>query len=224
MADDKVRKMAEEALNRLSAALDAGRSEALKQYLAAVGRFHRYSWGNVLLINSQRPDATHVAGFHTWHDLGRWVKKGEKGIMILAPMLVKQKDGASAGKEAAKPDEVFHLTGFRTAYVFDASQTEGRPMPEFAKTTGDTREYGEKLKALPIGAYQPRWFLSPVHMAPDEAVRAHEILAAKTSIAIHHGTFQLTDEGIDTPKKQLLACTQHESFLALNNGQSADIA
>jgi L-ascorbate metabolism protein UlaG (beta-lactamase superfamily) len=80
-----------------------------------------------------------------------------------------------------------------------------------------------QLALLPIGAYEPRWFLSPVHMAPDEAVRAHEILAAKTSIAIHHGTFQLTDEGIDTPKKQLLACTRHESFLVLNNGQFADI-
>jgi antirestriction protein ArdC len=150
MADDKVRQMAEEALNRLSAALEAGRSEALKQYLGAMGRFHRYSWGNVLLINTQRPDATRVAGFHTWHDLGRWVKKGEKGIMILAPMMVKQKDkdAVSAGKEAAKPDEPFRLAGFRTAYVFDASQTEGRPLPEFAKTTGDTREYGEKLKAL----------------------------------------------------------------------------
>ena len=53
MADDKVRKMAEEALNRLSAALEAGRSETLNQYLAAMGRFHRYSWGNVLLIDSQ---------------------------------------------------------------------------------------------------------------------------------------------------------------------------
>src|SRR5437870_3786433 len=148
MSDDKVRKMAEEALNRHSAALEAGHSETLNQYLGAMGRFHRYSWGNVLLINSQRPDATQVAGFHTWHDLGRWVKKGEKGIMILAPMLVKQKDATSAGKEATKPDEVFRLTGFRTAYVFDASQTEGRPLPEFAKTTGDTREYGEKLKAL----------------------------------------------------------------------------
>src|SRR5712692_5602767 len=148
MADDKVGNMADEALNRLSAALDAGRSETLNQYLAAMGRFHRYSWGNVLLINSQRPDATQVAGFHTWHDLGRWVKKGEKGIMIFAPVLVKQKDAVSAAKEAAKPDEAFRLTGFRTAYVFDASQTEGRPLPEFAKTTGDTQEYGEKLKAL----------------------------------------------------------------------------
>src|SRR5437870_3385178 len=147
MSDDKVRKMAEEALNRLSADLEAGKSETLKNYLTAVGRFHRYSWGNVLLINSQRPDATHVAGFHTWHDFGRWVKKGEKGIMIFAPVLVKQKDAVHAS-EKAKTEEVFRLTGFRTAYVFDVSQTEGRPLPEFAKTTGDTREYGEKLKAL----------------------------------------------------------------------------
>src|SRR5262245_57574001 len=96
MADDKVRKMAEEALNRLSADLEAGKSETLKNYLAAAGRFHRYSWGNVLLINSQRPDATRVAGFHTWHDFGRWVKKGEKGIMIFAPVVVKNKEEAPA--------------------------------------------------------------------------------------------------------------------------------
>jgi L-ascorbate metabolism protein UlaG (beta-lactamase superfamily) len=79
------------------------------------------------------------------------------------------------------------------------------------------------LALLPIGAYAPRWVMSPVHMAPDEAVRAHEILAAKTSVAIHHGTFKLTDEGIDTPKKQLIACAGHESFLVLNNGEFADI-
>jgi len=60
-------------------------------------------------------------------------------------------------------------------------------------------------------------------MAPDEAVRAHEILGAKTSIAIHHGTFQLSDDGIDTPKQQLIACAPHDSFLVLNNGQFADI-
>jgi L-ascorbate metabolism protein UlaG (beta-lactamase superfamily) len=78
------------------------------------------------------------------------------------------------------------------------------------------------LALLPIGAYEPRWFMSTVHMGPEEAVRAHKILAARTSIAIHHGTFQLTDEGIDTPKKELLAAAQHESFLVLNNGQFAD--
>jgi L-ascorbate metabolism protein UlaG (beta-lactamase superfamily) len=76
---------------------------------------------------------------------------------------------------------------------------------------------------LPIGAYEPRWFMSPIHMGPDEAARAHEILGAKTSIAIHHGTFQLTDEGIDTPKKELLACAPHGSFLVLQNGEFAEL-
>jgi L-ascorbate metabolism protein UlaG (beta-lactamase superfamily) len=80
-----------------------------------------------------------------------------------------------------------------------------------------------RLALLPVGAYEPRWFMSRVHMAPQEAVRAHGILAARTSIAIHHGTFQLTDEALDAPKKQLIACAPHESFLVLNNGQSADI-
>src|SRR5215471_5234848 len=62
------------------------------------------------------------------------------------------------------------------------------------------------LALLPIGAYEPRWFMSPVHMAPAEAVRAHEILGALASIAIHHGTFQLADEALDTPAQQLTAC------------------
>jgi L-ascorbate metabolism protein UlaG (beta-lactamase superfamily) len=81
-----------------------------------------------------------------------------------------------------------------------------------------------RLALLPIGAYEPRWFMSPVHMAPGEAVRAHEILAAQTSIAIHHGTFQLADDGLDTPERQLRACSPGESFLILKNGQFADIA
>jgi len=78
------------------------------------------------------------------------------------------------------------------------------------------------LALLPIGAYEPRWFMSAVHMNPEEAVKAHEILGAKTSIAIHHGTFQLGDDGIDTPGKKLLACRQHD-FLVLKNGQFATI-
>jgi len=79
------------------------------------------------------------------------------------------------------------------------------------------------LALLPIGAYEPRWFMSPVHMSPDEAVRAHEILAARISVAIHHGTFQLADDGIDTPEKQFKASTPDESFLILRNGQVAEI-
>jgi L-ascorbate metabolism protein UlaG (beta-lactamase superfamily) len=81
-----------------------------------------------------------------------------------------------------------------------------------------------RLALLPIGAYEPRWFMSPVHMGPDEAIRAHEILGAKTSIAIHHGTFQLGDEGIDTPKERLRAYAAPDAFLVLDNGQSVTVA
>jgi L-ascorbate metabolism protein UlaG (beta-lactamase superfamily) len=65
--------------------------------------------------------------------------------------------------------------------------------------------------------------MSPVHMAPTDAVKAHEILAARTSIAIHHGTFQLADEALDEPKQQLIACAPHGSFLVLKNGEFAEI-
>src|SRR2546429_6394467 len=71
---------------------------------------------------------------------------------------------------------------------------------------------------LPIGAYEPRWFMASVHMSPAEAVRAHEILAVKTSIAIHHGTFRLADDGLDTPSKELIACQPREGFRGLKNG------
>ena len=81
-----------------------------------------------------------------------------------------------------------------------------------------------RLALLPIGAYEPRWFMSSVHMSPEDAVRAHRILGAGTSIAIHHGTFQLADEGLDTPKKRLSECAPDDSFLVLDNGQSVTLA
>jgi len=80
------------------------------------------------------------------------------------------------------------------------------------------------LALLPIGAYEPRWFMSPVHMSPEDAVKAHHILGAKTSIAIHHGTFQLTDESLDTPKQRLRECAPGDSFLVLDNGQSVTLS
>jgi L-ascorbate metabolism protein UlaG (beta-lactamase superfamily) len=80
-----------------------------------------------------------------------------------------------------------------------------------------------RLALLPIGAYEPRWFMSPIHMDPGEAVRAHEILGSRTSVAIHHGTFQLADDCIDTAKRQLLASPKPDSFLILENGQSIGV-
>lgn len=68
--------IAADALEALTAALAAGKSEALTQYLAMQARFHRYSFGNVMMILSQKPDATNVAGFHAWRGMGRLVRRG----------------------------------------------------------------------------------------------------------------------------------------------------
>ena len=65
--------------------LEAGHSEGLTAYLTAMGKFHNYSFGNILEIARQMPDASRVAGMYAWNQLGRRVKKGQKGIRILAP-------------------------------------------------------------------------------------------------------------------------------------------
>jgi antirestriction protein ArdC len=94
-----------------------------------------------MLIASQNPAATHVAGFHTWHKLGRFVKKGEKGILILAP-IVRTKNQTI---EQSETDESSTAVGFRAAYVFDISQTDGQELPEIGNVNGDPREYRDRL-------------------------------------------------------------------------------
>lgn len=78
MTTEQAKTLSEKAITRLMEALERGQSDALRTYLKAMSRFHKYSWGNCLLIHFQRPDATHVAGFHAWLKLRRYVRKGEK--------------------------------------------------------------------------------------------------------------------------------------------------
>src|SRR6266567_8650228 len=123
MTTEQAKNLSEDALSQLMQALEQGQSDALKNYLRLMSRFHRYSWGNCLLIYSQRPDATHVAGFHAWLTLRRFVRKGEKGIVILAPMV-----GRKKADDTLSEDEQTRLFGFRAAHVFDISQTDGEPL------------------------------------------------------------------------------------------------
>src|SRR5580658_10422097 len=81
---ETARRIAEDALLRMTAQLEAGRSDALMDHFAMMSRLRRHSWRNVLLIGAQRPDATDVATFHAWHDRGRTLKQGEKGVLIFA--------------------------------------------------------------------------------------------------------------------------------------------
>lgn len=143
MKAEQAKKLADQALESLAAALEQGQSDAMKTFLAAVSRFHRYSFGNIMLIASQKPDATRVAGFQTWKSLGRFVKKGEKGIVIIAPMVLRRKD---ASDNAGGEDRT--ILRFRAVYVFDASQTDGVPLPEPASASGDPTGYIDRLKAF----------------------------------------------------------------------------
>jgi antirestriction protein ArdC len=125
--------------------LEAGHSDALTAYLDAMSRFHNYSLGNILEIARQRPDATRVAGMWSWNQLGRRVKKGEKGIRILAPIIgIKRKKDEDAEKDITKQNTRV-LVGFRNAYVFDVSQTEGAELPAMREVYGDVGENYERL-------------------------------------------------------------------------------
>jgi N-terminal domain of anti-restriction factor ArdC len=126
--------------------LEQGNSEGLTAYLTAMGRFHNYSFGNILEIARQRPNATRVAGLYAWNQLGRKVKKGERGIRILAPVIgVHRKKDGEAEKGNRDQNQTI-LFGFRSAYVFDVSQTEGKDLPELSeRVTGDVGESRERI-------------------------------------------------------------------------------
>jgi N-terminal domain of anti-restriction factor ArdC len=133
-------KQTEQGIEELIRALEQGKSETLMRFLDFQARFHDYSFRNCLLIAIQKPDATHVAGFRRWRYLGRFVKKGEKGIMILAPIVRKR-----SAQDESDEEETRAVCGFRAVYVFDVSQTEGEEPPEFSRIDGDP---GDKLKRL----------------------------------------------------------------------------
>ena len=141
MLKEQIKTLATAALLRLADELEAGDSTTLTAYLAAMGKFHRYSLNNMLMIVSQRPDATEVAGFGTWKKLGRWVKKGEKGISILVPVRYRRKDQPALVDE---PEET--VLGYMGGFVFDISQTEGDDLPAFATVEGDVGFYADNLR------------------------------------------------------------------------------
>ena len=155
---DQAKRQVEEGFAQLAEALAAGKSESLVRWLDTMSRFHNYSLNNTILIAFQNPEATHVAGFHTWKDMGRSVKKGEKGIMILAP-IPKRVKASEEGEAQSAPLAITDpaqddrgrtagVWGFRVVYVFDIAQTEGKELPEFAHVQGDPAEHLDQLKAL----------------------------------------------------------------------------
>lgn len=171
MTTEQAKALSDEAISKLMKALESGQSEALKTYFRMMSRFHRYSRGNVLLIYSQRADATQVAGFHAWLKMRRFVRKGEKGIAILAPMV-----GRKKSNDELTEDEQTRLFGFRAAHVFDISQTDGEPLPEFATVHGDPQEHIERLKSFVLS--------QNITLEYDDAIRPAKGLSAGGKITL----------------------------------------
>lgn len=137
---------------------DLFQSENYKNYLATMSKFTSYSLNNTLLIAMQKADATTVAGYTTWKSLGRQVKKGEKAIQILAPIIYKKKredEGEEDNRISDRGDKPLNeetekiLVGFKVVNVFDYAQTEGEPLPEIVhKLDGSVDGYSDFMKAL----------------------------------------------------------------------------
>jgi hypothetical protein len=124
----------EQKIDQVLARLDAGiksihEADNFRQYLLTMAKFHNYSIANIMLIALQFPRATRVAGFVTWKELRRYVKKGEKGIAILAPCFPPKPKKLDEGE--AEPQLEPKPIYFRVVHVFDISQTGGKELLTF---------------------------------------------------------------------------------------------
>lgn len=149
---DKAKQMSDRAFAELSDMLKQGKSEGLTAYLNAMAKFRSYSLNNIMLLHSQRPDATDVAGFKAWKKRGCHVRQREKGIVIIAPIVCKRERRGDPNParvfEQREGDITRDIAGFRAAYVFDVSQTEGKSLPSLGVVQGEPGEYAERLKAF----------------------------------------------------------------------------
>lgn len=150
----------ESPLDTLMAKLEQGvqnlfHSERYEAYLKTMSRFHEYSVNNTILICMQRPDASYVAGYQAWKkSFKRQVRRGERGIKILAPcpykVTIKQNKLDPQTQQLVTEQEEVTRVAFRPVTVFDVSQTEGEPLPQLCvhELTGGVEHYDAFLEAL----------------------------------------------------------------------------
>ena len=211
MKAEQAKKIADQALAQLAEALKQGKSEAITRYLAMLAKFHKYSFGNVMLICCQKPDATHVAGFTTWKQMGRFVKKSEKGILIIAPMRIRKRD------EQTQDGEAETMLRFRGVHVFDISQTDGEPLPEPAQVSGEPSAHLDRLRTaiaergividnddLPFGA-------EGVSRGGRISIRAGLTPAHEFSVTVHEFAHELLHRGEDRPESKTVRETEAEA-------------
>ena len=201
-------------------------SERYKEYLRVMSKFHNYSFNNTLLIAMQKPDASLIAGFTAWkNQFQRNVKKGEKGIKIIAPSPFKIKQETEKidpqtqkpvigrdGKPVTEEKEIT-IPAYKVVSVFDVSQTEGKELPDIAvdALTGDVEQYSdffaalEKASPVPIGFEKIEggahgyYHLEDKRIALDEGMS--ELQTLKTAIhEIAHA--KLHDIDLNAPKDE----------------------
>ena len=199
-----VRQVVWSGVELLAHDIETGHPEVLSECLKAMARFHTYSFGNVLLISTQRPTATQVAGWRGWNELGRRIKQGEKGILIFAPILSEPKQptktDADNTSEPAEPQQ--ELLGFRQVRVWDISQTEGEPVPandlfsglelpevlskltEFAASQEFQIEYSDKIEPARGTSYR-----GLIRLMPDmEAEETVSVLLRELALQMLYNT------------------------------------
>ena len=140
---------------------DFMQTDRYRDYLKAVSRFHDYSTNNITLITMQKPDATLVAGYTTWKNaFNRNVRKGEKGIRIIAPAPVKvekEKEVLDAYGNLRKEKVTVTIPKYKCVSVFDVSQTEGDRLPDIdpAELMAEVDDYGNLIRALEMTSRVP---------------------------------------------------------------------
>ena len=195
-------------------------SERYFDYLRTMSRFHTYSVNNTILIHMQRPNAaTPVAGFQKWKQFGRHVKKGEKGLTIIAPTPLKKRiEEMKLDPDTREP--VYDLDGnpvmeektieiplFKPVKVFSADQTEGKPLPSLvADLTGNVQQYEAFMEAL------RRTSPVPIEIKPIDKNMDGYFSNATQSIAVREGMSEV----------QTVCATVHEIAHAVLHNRERD--
>ena len=206
--------------------LEVFESEKYKEYLRVMSKFHHYSFNNTMLIALQKPDASLIAGFSAWKNShGRTVKKGEKGIRIIAPAPFKVRQEmekldpktnmplVGADGKAVTEEKEITIPAYKVVSVFDVSQTEGKELPSIGvnELTGDVSQYEDFFTALkkaspvPIslehidGSAHGYYHLAEKRIAIDDNMS--ELQTLKTAIhEIAHA--KLHDIDLNAPKEE----------------------
>lgn len=126
-------KTASQGLKQLNDALYQGQNEAMESFLSTTAKFHNYTPNNNFLIRAQFPLATQVARYDKWQELGRQVRRNEKGIAIIEPVMTKQIIEVENSSGEIEEREVARPSGFDICHVYDISQTTGKSTPESTK-------------------------------------------------------------------------------------------